>query len=218
MKEATNYDLLDGGRKLPLVEDFYTIQGEGFHTGKPAYFIRLGGCDVGCRWCDAKYTWNPKLYPPTDISEVVRRATSCQAQAIVITGGEPLLYPLGPLTSALKGHGLKIFLETSGSHPFSGYFDWVCLSPKRQQPPLPEAFWRAHELKVIVEREADCNGPSGTPNRSDGSASSSCSPNGACRRRSCPCWSSTSRRILRGIFRSRRINTCIFLKGFGRCS
>ena len=185
MKEATNYDLLDGGRKLPLVEDFYTIQGEGFHTGKPAYFIRLGGCDVGCRWCDAKYTWNPKLYPPTDISEVVRRATSCQAQAIVITGGEPLLYPLGPLTSALKGHGLKIFLETSGSHPFSGYFDWVCLSPKRQQPPLPEAF---------------------------------CSPNGACRRRSCPCWSSTSRRILRGIFRSRRINTCIFLKGFGRCS
>ena len=122
MKEATNYDLLDGGRKLPLVEDFYTIQGEGFHTGKPAYFIRLGGCDVGCRWCDAKYTWNPKLYPPTDISEVVRRATSCQAQAIVITGGEPLLYPLGPLTSALKGHGLKIFLETSGSHPFSGYF------------------------------------------------------------------------------------------------
>ena len=107
---------------MPLVEDFYTIQGEGFHTGKPAYFIRLGGCDVGCRWCDAKYTWNPKLYPPTDISEVVRRATSCQAQAIVITGGEPLLYPLGPLTSALKGHGLKIFLETSGSHPFSGYF------------------------------------------------------------------------------------------------
>ncbi len=155
MKEATNYDLLDGGRKLPLVEDFYTIQGEGFHTGKPAYFIRLGGCDVGCRWCDAKYTWNPKLYPPTDISEVVRRATSCQAQAIVITGGEPLLYPLGPLTSALKGHGLKIFLETSGSHPFSGYFDCVCLSPKRQHPPLPEAFWRAHELKVNVEREAD---------------------------------------------------------------
>ena len=128
---------------MPLVEDFYTIQGEGFHTGKPAYFIRLGGCDVGCRWCDAKYTWNPKLYPPTDISEGVRRATSCQAQAIVITGGEPLLYPLGPLTSALKGHGLKIFLETSGSHPFSGYFDWVCLSPKRQQPPLPEAGARA---------------------------------------------------------------------------
>lgn len=122
MKEATNYDLLDGGRKLPLVEDFYTIQGEGFHTGKPAYFIRLGGCDVGCRWCDAKYTWNPKLYPPTDISEVVRRATSCQAQAIVITGGEPLLYPLGPLTSALKGHGLKIFSRNFGVAPFQRVF------------------------------------------------------------------------------------------------
>ena len=129
MKEATNYDLLDGGRKLPLMEDFYTIQGEGFHTGKPAYFIRLGGCDVGLPLVRCKIYVESELYPPTDISEVVRRATSCQAQAIVITGGEPLLYPLGPLTSALKGHGLKIFLETVGSHPFSGYFDWVCLSP-----------------------------------------------------------------------------------------
>ena len=136
MKEATNYDLLDGGRKLPLVEDFYTIQGEGFHTGKPAYFIRLGGCDVGCRWCDAKYTWNPKLYPPTDVRTVIDRALACPAQAIVITGGEPLLYPLGVLTETLHEKGLQIFLETSGTHPFSGYFDWVCLSPKRQQPPL----------------------------------------------------------------------------------
>ncbi|MDE7069558.1 MAG: 7-carboxy-7-deazaguanine synthase QueE [Alistipes sp.] len=149
------YEQLEGGRLLPLVEDFYTIQGEGHHAGKPAYFIRLGGCDVGCRWCDAKYTWNPRLYPPTHIDEVVRRATSCAAQAIVITGGEPLLYPLGPLTAALKERGLKIFLETSGSHPFSGYFDWVCLSPKRRQPPLAEAFWRADELKVIVEEEED---------------------------------------------------------------
>ncbi len=147
--------LLDGGALLPLVEDFYTIQGEGFHTGKPAYFIRLGGCDVGCRWCDAKNTWNPKLYPPTSIEQVIERATSCAAQAIVITGGEPLLYPLDMLTSSLKAKGLKIFLETSGSQPFSGYFDWVCLSPKRQQPPLTEAFWRADELKVIVESEAD---------------------------------------------------------------
>lgn len=149
------YEQLEGGRLLPLVEDFYTIQGEGYHSGKPAYFIRLGGCDVGCRWCDAKYTWNPRLYPPTSIDEVVRRATSCAAQAIVVTGGEPLLYPLGPLTAALKERGLKIFLETSGSQPFSGYFDWVCLSPKRRQPPLSEAFWRAHELKVIVEQEDD---------------------------------------------------------------
>ena len=132
----TDPALFDGGRRLPLVEDFYTIQGEGFHAGKPAYFIRLGGCDVGCRWCDAKYTWNPR-------------------RAIVITGGEPLLYPLDILTRTLHDRGLQIFLETSGTHPFSGRFDWVCLSPKRQQPPLDEAFRRAHELKVIVEREDD---------------------------------------------------------------
>ena len=144
--------MLDGGRRLPLVEDFYTIQGEGYHTGKPAYFIRLGGCDVGCSWCDAKYTC---VFPPVDIEVVVARAKACAAQAIVITGGEPLLYPLGPLTSALRGEGLEIFLETSGTHPFSGDFDWVCLSPKRRQPPLDEAFGRAHELKVIIQSEDD---------------------------------------------------------------
>lgn len=148
-------DALLGGERLPLVEDFYTIQGEGFHTGKPAYFIRLGGCDVGCAWCDAKYTWNPRLYPPTDIDVVVERAVACAAQSIVITGGEPLMYPLGALTAKLRERGLKIFLETSGSHPFSGVFDWVCLSPKRKQPPLEEAFARANELKVIIESEAD---------------------------------------------------------------
>ncbi len=148
-------ELLDEGRRLPLVEDFYTIQGEGYHAGKPAYFIRLGGCDVGCSWCDAKYTWNPRLYPPTPIETVVERAASYPARAIVLTGGEPLLYPLDPLTDALHARGLEIFLETSGSHPFSGRFDWVCLSPKRRQPPLKEAYARADELKVIVEREED---------------------------------------------------------------
>ena len=156
MSRPTPYaELLDGGRRLPLVEDFYTIQGEGFNAGKPAYFIRLGGCDVGCRWCDAKYTWNPKLYPPVDIREIVERTQACPAQAIVITGGEPLLYPLDPLTRALRERGLEIFLETSGSHPFSGCFDWICLSPKRQQQPLDEAFDRADELKVIIEQEED---------------------------------------------------------------
>ena len=155
MAAGTDNALLDGGRLLPLVEDFYTIQGEGYHAGKPAYFIRLGGCDVGCSWCDAKYTWNPKLYPPTDVGTVIDRATSCAARAIVITGGEPLIYPLGILTGELRRRGLEIFLETSGSHPFSGVFDWVCLSPKRRQPPLDDAYGRAHELKVIVESEAD---------------------------------------------------------------
>lgn len=146
---------LNGGRLLPLVEDFYTIQGEGYHTGKPAYFIRLGGCDVGCKWCDAKFTWNPKMYPPVDVDEIVRRATSYAAKAIVITGGEPLLYPLDYLTEELHRNGLDIFLETSGSHPFSGKFDWICLSPKKQQPPVEEAFVLAHELKVIIESPAD---------------------------------------------------------------
>ena len=143
------------GRRLPLVEDFYTIQGEGFHSGKPAYFIRLGGCDVGCSWCDAKYTWNPLSHPLVDTDEIVERAASFEAQAIVITGGEPLLYPLDYLTERLHAQGLEIFLETSGSHPLSGTFDWICLSPKRKQPPLAEAFAAASELKVIIETEED---------------------------------------------------------------
>ncbi|MDE5943961.1 MAG: 7-carboxy-7-deazaguanine synthase QueE [Rikenella sp.] len=149
------YEQLDGGRLLPLVEDFYTIQGEGYHAGKPAYFIRLGGCDVGCRWCDAKFTWNARLYPPTPVIDIVERAASHPAQAIVITGGEPTLYPLEPLTTALKARGLEIFIETSGTHPLSGRIDWVCLSPKRQQPPLREVLERADELKVIVETEEE---------------------------------------------------------------
>lgn len=156
MSSKTPYaELLEEGRKLPLVEDFYTIQGEGYHAGKPAYFIRLGGCDVGCSWCDAKYTWNPKLYPPIDIREVIERTLAHPARAIVITGGEPLLYPLKHLTEELRRQKLEIFLETSGSHPFSGCFDWVCLSPKRKQPPLEEAFDRADELKMIIETEED---------------------------------------------------------------
>lgn len=148
-------DGFEGGRRLPLVEDFYTIQGEGRHTGKPAYFIRLGGCDVGCKWCDAKFTWNPRLFPPVDVDEIVARAASFPARSIVITGGEPLLYPLEYLTDKLHGRGLEIFLETSGSHLPRGSFDWICLSPKRQQPPVAEIFAMAHELKVIVETEAD---------------------------------------------------------------
>ncbi len=148
-------NLLEGGRKLPLVEDFYTLQGEGFHTGKAAYFIRLGGCDVGCRWCDAKFTWNARLFPPVAVEEIVRRTASFPARAVVVTGGEPTLYPLDTLTDRLHEQGMEIFLETSGSCPITGSFDWVCLSPKRQQPPLPENLARADELKVIVENAED---------------------------------------------------------------
>lgn len=155
MNWQDNEALLEGGRKLPLVEDFYTIQGEGFHSGKPAYFIRLGGCDVGCRWCDAKMTWNPRHFPPVDIETIVDRAASYPAQAMVITGGEPSLYPLGPLTQALHERGLQIFLETSGAHELSGSFDWICLSPKKQNPPVESIFPRADELKVIIESEED---------------------------------------------------------------
>lgn len=148
-------ELLRGGELLPLVEDFYTIQGEGFHSGKPAYFIRLGGCDVGCKWCDAKFTWDARRFPPIDVQTVIERACSFEAQAIVITGGEPLLYPLEILTSGLHERGLEIFLETSGTHPLSGTFDWICLSPKRQRAPLDEVCKVASELKVIIESEED---------------------------------------------------------------
>lgn len=141
---------------LPLVEDFYTLQGEGAHTGRAAWFVRLGGCDVGCSWCDARETWNPKIYPPVAVEEIVRRVTQHNpSRAVVITGGEPLMYSLDELCSELHARGIEIFLETSGSHPFSGRFDWVCLSPKRRQPPLEEAWVRADELKVIVESAAD---------------------------------------------------------------
>ncbi|MDR2912114.1 MAG: 7-carboxy-7-deazaguanine synthase QueE [Alistipes sp.] len=141
---------------LPLVEEFYTLQGEGWHTGRAAWFIRLGGCDVGCSWCDAKETWNPKTHPPVAVDEIVRRATADNpARAVVITGGEPLIYPLDGLCDGLHAAGIEIFLETSGSHPFSGSFDWVCLSPKRRKPPLEGAWAMADELKVIVEGADD---------------------------------------------------------------
>ena len=140
---------------LPLVEDFYTLQGEGFHTGSAAYFIRLGGCDVGCSWCDAKETWNPRIHPPVPAEEIVRRAAAHPARTVVVTGGEPLMYPLDELCDRLHAAGMEVHLETSGSHPFSGSFDWVCLSPKRRQPPLDEAWARADELKVIIETPED---------------------------------------------------------------
>ncbi|MFI3322016.1 MAG: 7-carboxy-7-deazaguanine synthase QueE [Rikenellaceae bacterium] len=143
--------LLEGGKLLPLVEDFYSVQGEGYNTGKAAYFIRLGGCDVGCKWCDAKESWNPRNFPPVSVVTVIERAMECKAKSIVITGGEPLLYPLDILTRELKSRGVEIFLETSGSSPFSGIFDWVCLSPKRKLQPLEQSYGMADELKVIIE-------------------------------------------------------------------
>ena len=149
------YPELEGGKFLPLVESFYTIQGEGFNTGKPAYFIRLGGCDVGCSWCDSKESWNPQKFPPVDIDVIVKDAAMCPAKTIVLTGGEPLNYPLDGLCKALKNRGLQIFLETSGSSPLSGVFDWICLSPKKNKKPLQKIYGKADELKVIIESAED---------------------------------------------------------------
>jgi len=146
---------LKGGELLPLVESFYTIQGEGYNTGKAAYFIRLGGCDVGCSWCDAKESWNPKAFPPVNYLKIVEDALASGSRSIVITGGEPLTYPLEKLCNALKDKEFEIFLETSGSRPLSGIFDWICLSPKIKKPPLPQIYHFASELKVIIESEAD---------------------------------------------------------------
>ncbi len=147
--------LLASGKALPLMEDFYTLQGEGFHTGKPAYFTRIGGCDVGCSWCDVKESWNAKLWPLTKTDEIVQRINSCVAKSVVVTGGEPLIYSLDYLCGELKKLNIKTFLETSGSHPLSGQWDWICLSPKKYKPPLNDIYTKADELKVIIQSKGD---------------------------------------------------------------
>ncbi|MBU0763660.1 MAG: 7-carboxy-7-deazaguanine synthase QueE [Bacteroidetes bacterium] len=151
-----HFDILfNDGKKLPLVEQFYSIQGEGYHTGKPAWFIRVGGCDIGCRWCDTKFSWNKELHPVVDTDEIIANAIACPAKALVVTGGEPLLYDLGYLCSEVRKHGVKTYLETSGSCKLSGTWDWICLSPKKNNPPLKEIYTKTNELKVIIESEDD---------------------------------------------------------------
>jgi len=146
---------LKNGELLPLMEEFYTIQGEGFHTGKPAYFVRIGGCDVGCSWCDTKLSWNAEIHPAVTADEIVKRASETPAKAVVVTGGEPSMYPLAYFTAALHKHAIQTFIETSGAHPLSGEWDWICLSPKRQSPPQKDIFKKAHELKMIIQEEKD---------------------------------------------------------------
>jgi len=143
------------GLELPLVEEFYTIQGEGYHTGKAAYFIRIGGCDIGCRWCDSKLTWDPRIHPLVHIDTIVANALKTAAHAVVVTGGEPSLYNLEPLTEKLKVHGIKTFIETAGAKPLTGIWDWICLSPKRQAPPVEQYYKIADELKVIIYEDED---------------------------------------------------------------
>ena len=143
------------GLQLPLMEAFYTIQGEGRHTGHAAYFIRLGGCDVGCVWCDVKESWEAGKWPVLPIEKIVADALAYPGRLVVITGGEPLLYDLGPLTALLKAKGFSTHLETSGAHPFSGDFDWVCFSPKKFKAPHPSIYPVADELKVVVYHPSD---------------------------------------------------------------
>ncbi|KQC31287.1 7-carboxy-7-deazaguanine synthase QueE [Flagellimonas eckloniae] len=147
-------DLVDKGLMLPLMEEFYTIQGEGYHKGTAAYFIRVGGCDVGCHWCDVKESWNAETHPPTQIASIVDNASN-YSDTIVITGGEPLTWDMGPLTAALKEKKLQTHIETSGAYPFTGIWDWICLSPKKNKLPEEEIYAVAHELKVIVYNKHD---------------------------------------------------------------
>lgn len=141
--------------EYPLMEDFYTIQGEGAHTGRPAYFIRTAGCDVNCWWCDVKESWDEQKHPRVKTDEIVKRAVDSGAKFAVITGGEPLLHNLEPLTVRLKQAGLETHIETSGSSPLSGQLDWITLSPKRFKKPLDEVFPYVDELKVVVLTNKD---------------------------------------------------------------
>jgi organic radical activating enzyme len=140
---------------LPLMEAFYTLQGEGYHSGKAAYFIRLAGCDVGCFWCDVKESWEAEKHPQVTVNEIVEMACQHPSRLAVITGGEPLMHNLETLTTNLKTIGFQTHIETSGAYPLSGHFDWICLSPKRFKPALDEFFLIANELKVVIFKEKD---------------------------------------------------------------
>ncbi|MFN4144396.1 MAG: 7-carboxy-7-deazaguanine synthase QueE [Runella sp.] len=140
---------------LPVMEAFYTLQGEGFHNGKAAYFIRLGGCDVGCVWCDVKESWEAEAHPLQSVQQIVAEASRYPARMAVVTGGEPLMYHLDELTEALQKAGFQRNIETSGAYPLTGKWDWVCFSPKKFKTPHQSIYAAAHELKVIVYHQSD---------------------------------------------------------------
>ena len=145
---------VDKGEMLPLMEEFYTIQGEGYHTGTAAYFIRIGGCDVGCHWCDVKESWNAELHPPTPTDLIVSNAKK-YANTVVITGGEPLMWDMTQITQKLKQQNLQVHIETSGAYILSGEWDWICLSPKKNKLPTQTVYDNANELKVIIHNKHD---------------------------------------------------------------
>ena len=146
--------LLEKGEMLPIMESFYTIQGEGFHKGTASYFIRTGGCDVGCHWCDVKESWNENSHPIIPVKEIVKKSLEF-SDCVVVTGGEPLMWNMNPLTKALKNLGKKTHIETSGAYPLTGVWDWVCLSPKKAKLPIEDAYNYAHELKIIIYNNHD---------------------------------------------------------------
>ena len=137
------------------MKNFILLQGEGYHTGKAAYFIRIGGCDVCCSWCDTKQSWNPELYPLVKTDKIIGNIISCPAKSVVVTGGEPLLYNLDYLCRELKKNKITTFLETSGSEKLTGEWDWICLSPKKTSPPMEAIYKLADELKVVITDEDD---------------------------------------------------------------
>lgn len=145
----------DKSSEIPVMEDFYTIQGEGYHQGRAAYFIRLAGCDVGCHWCDVKESWEAAPEQVTPIEQLLERMDTFPTGICVITGGEPSIYDLGPLTEMLAARGWKVHIETSGAYAFSGRFDWICVSPKKFQAALPDWLDKADEIKVIVYNRSD---------------------------------------------------------------
>ena len=147
-------DLIDKGEMLPLMEEFYTIQGEGFHTGKAAYFVRIGGCDVGCHWCDVKESWNAELHPATQADLIVENIKK-YSDTVVVTGGEPLMWNMDYLTHKLRENQIKIHIETSGAYELTGIWDWICLSPKKTKLPTQKVYENADELKVIVYNQND---------------------------------------------------------------
>ncbi len=148
-------ETVDQSTGLPVMESFYTIQGEGYHQGKAAYFIRLGGCDVGCVWCDVKESWIADNHPQQSTAQIVSGAKEHPARLAVVTGGEPLMHDCSALTASLREAGFSVNLETSGSSPLSGKWDWICLSPKKFSPPLEEILPLANELKVVIYHDSD---------------------------------------------------------------
>ena len=151
MIETKNTETLS----LPVMEHFYTIQGEGYHQGRAAYFIRLGGCDVGCVWCDVKNSWDAEKHPKLNVEDLILNVEKTPAKLVVITGGEPLMHNLDNLTAALQSKGFETNIETSGAHSLSGSWNWICLSPKKFKAPLPEILPFANELKVVVFNKSD---------------------------------------------------------------